>query len=76
MNFEALRDVICETLGCEAESVTLEASLKEDLDCDSLAAVELVMHLEEETGISIPDEDMVKFKLVGDIMTYLQEHQA
>jgi acyl carrier protein len=76
MTFETLRDVICETLGCEAESVTLEASLKEDLDCDSLAAVELVMHLEEETGISIPDEDMVKFKLVGDIMTYLQEHQA
>jgi acyl carrier protein len=76
MNFETLRDLIVETLGCEAEHVTLEASLKEDLDCDSLAAVELVMHLEEETGISIPDEDMVKFKLVGDIMTYLQEHQA
>jgi acyl carrier protein len=76
MNFETLRDLICETLGCEAETVTLEASLKEDLGADSLAAVELVMHLEEETGVSIPDEDMVKFKLVGDIMTYIQEHQA
>lgn len=76
MDFETLRDLICETVGCEKEQITPEARLKEDLDADSLAAVELVMRLEEETGISIPDEDMVKFKLVSDIMTYIQAKQG
>lgn len=76
MDFETLRDLICETIGCEKELITPEARLKEDLDADSLAAVELVMRLEEETGIQIPDEDMVKFKLVSDIMNYIKENQG
>ena len=49
MEFEKVRDIIVETLGCEAEQVTLEASLSDDLGADSLAAVELVMALEEAT---------------------------
>ena len=46
MEFEKVRDVIVETLGCDAEQVTLEATLAEDLGADSLASVELVMALE------------------------------
>ena len=75
MEFEKVRDVIVETLGCDAEQVTLEATLAEDLGADSLASVELVMALEEATGISIDDADVANLKTVGDIMTYLNGHQ-
>ena len=57
MEFEKVRDIIVETLGCDAEEVTPEASLSDDLGADSLAAVELVMALEEATGLSIAEED-------------------
>ena len=75
MEFEKVRDVIVETLGCDAEQVTLEATLAEDLGADSLASVELVMALEEATGISIDDADVANLKTVGDIMTYLHGHK-
>jgi acyl carrier protein len=76
MNFETVRDIIVETLGCETEQVTLEASLADDLGADSLAAVELVMALEEAAGISIDDGDAATLKTVGDIMNYLKAHAA
>ena len=75
MEFEKVRDVIVETLGCDAEQVTLEATLAEDLGADSLASVALVMALEEATGISIDDADVANLKTVGDIMTYLNGHE-
>lgn len=75
MDFEKVRDVIVETLGCEAEKVTPEASLTEDLGADSLALVELVMALEEAVGISIDDGDVAGLKTVGDILNYLKSHQ-
>ena len=75
MDFEKVRDIIVETLGCDAEQVTLEASLADDLGADSLASVELVMALEEATGISIDDADVANLKTVGDIMTYLNSHK-
>ena len=75
MEYEKVRDVIVETLGCDAEQVTLEATLAEDLGADSLASVELVMALEEATGISIDDADVANLKTVGDIMTYLNGHK-
>ena len=75
MEFEKVRDIIVETLGCEAEEVTPEASLSDDLGADSLAAVELVMALEETTGLSIAEEDAANLKTVGDILTYLAAHK-
>ena len=71
MEFEKVRDIIVETLGCEAEQVTPEASLADDLGADSLASVELVMALEEATGISIDDADVAGLKTVGDCVRYL-----
>ena len=70
--FEKVRDIIVETLGCEAEDVTMEARLMEDLEADSLDAVELNIALEEELGISIADEDRPNMKTVGDIVRYLE----
>ncbi len=74
--FEKVRDIIVETLGCEAEDVTMEASLMEDLEADSLDAVELNIALEEELGISIADEDRPNMKTVGDIVRYLEAKAA
>ena len=76
MKFEEVRDIIVETLGCEAEQVTLEASLSDDLGADSLAAVELVMALEEASGVTIDDADVEGLKTVGDIVKYLEAHKA
>ena len=75
MEFEKVRDIIVETLGCDAEEVTPEASLSDDLGADSLAAVELVMALEEATGLSIAEEDAANLKTVDDILTYLAAHK-
>ena len=75
MEFEKVRDIIVETLGCDAEEVTPEASLSDDLGADSLAAVELVMALEEATGLSIAEEDAANLKTVGDILTSLAAHK-
>lgn len=74
--FEKVRDIIVETLGCEADDVTMEASLTDDLEADSLDAVELNIALEEELGISIADEDRPNMKTVGDIVRYLEAKQA
>ena len=76
MEFEKVRAIIVETLGCEAEQVTLEASLADDLGADSLAAVELVMALEEASGVTIDDADVEGLNTVGDIVKYLEGHKA
>lgn len=75
MDFEKVRDVIVDTLGCDAEKVIPEASLTEDLGADSLALVELVMALEEAAGISIDDSDVASLKTPADILNYIQAHQ-
>ena len=75
MAFEKVRDIIVETLGCEADQVTPEASLADDLGADSLASVELVMALEEAANIKIDDADVANLKTVGDILDYLNTHK-
>ena len=75
MTFDKVRDVIVDTISCDAEDVTPEATLADDLGADSLDAVELNMAFEDAFGITIPDDDMVSFKTVGDIVTYIENHQ-
>ena len=75
MNFEKVRNVIAETLGCDLDKVVKEATLTDDLGADSLASVELVMALEEAVGVSIADEDLPNIKTVGDSMEYLTAHK-
>ena len=69
-----VREIIVEELGVEADKVTSEASFVDDLGADSLDTVELVMALEEEFGIDIPDEDAEKMRTVGDAVAYIKEH--
>ena len=70
-NFDKTRDIIIGALACEAEAVTVEARIIEDLGADSLAMVELVMALEDAFGISVPEEQVAEIKTVGDILTML-----
>ena len=71
--FEKIKDIIVEQLDLEdANSLTMETSLKEDLDADSLDAVEVIMALEEEFDIEIPDDEAENFKTIGDIVEYIE----
>jgi acyl carrier protein len=70
---ERVKKIIAEQLGVEEEEVTLEAHFVEDLGADSLDTVELVMALEEEFEIEIPDEDAEKILTVGKALEYIKE---
>ena len=74
MTFEELKNVIVETLNADADAITMEASLADDLNADSLDAVELNMALEEKFGTAIPDEELDNMKTVGDIFNYLTQN--
>ena len=73
---DRVRGIIAEQLGVKLEEVTDTASFIEDLGADSLDTVELVMALEEEFGIEIPDEDAEKMITVGDSMKYIEQKSA
>ncbi|MBC8474049.1 MAG: acyl carrier protein [Candidatus Omnitrophica bacterium] len=70
---EKVKSIISEQLGVKQEEVTPEASFIDDLGADSLDTVELVMALEEEFGVEIPDEDAEKITTVGDAVRYIEE---
>ncbi len=71
---EKVKKIIVEQLSVEEAEVTQEASFIEDLGADSLDIVELIMALEEEFGVEIPDEDAEKISTVGDAVQYIQQH--
>ncbi len=73
-DFEKVKSIIVEQLGVDESAVTPEASFIDDLGADSLDTVELVMALEEEFGIEIPDEDAEKIQTVGDVSKYIDDH--
>ena len=71
---ERVKKIIAEQLGVEEDEVTPEASFVEDLGADSLDTVELVMALEEEFGVEIPDEDAEKITRVREAVDYIEKH--
>ena len=71
---ENVKRIIVEQLGVDAEQVTEGAKFVDDLGADSLDTVELVMALEEEFSIEIPDEDAEKIASVGDAINYINTH--
>lgn len=72
---DKVKSIIIEQLGVEESEIKEEASFIDDLGADSLDIVELVMALEEEFDLEIPDEDAEKIRTVGDAIKYIQEHQ-
>ena len=73
---EKVKEIIVEQLGVEPSAVTTDAKFVDDLGADSLDTVELVMALEEEFSLEIPDEDAEKIASVGDAIKYIEEHSS
>ncbi|HRZ39382.1 MAG TPA: acyl carrier protein [Candidatus Omnitrophota bacterium] len=73
---DKIKSIIAEQLGVKVEEAKPEASFIDDLGADSLDTVELIMALEEEFGIEIPDEDAEKMTTVGDAIRYIDEKTA
>lgn len=72
--FEKIKEIIAEQLGIDnVDKITPSTSLMNDLEADSLDAVEVIMALEDEFGIEIPDEEAENFKTIGDIAKYIEE---
>ena len=74
MSFDKIKEIIVEQLGVEADQVTMEASFIDDLGADSLDIVELIMALEEEFDMEIPDEEAEKISTVGDVINYISSN--
>ena len=72
MSFEKLQEMIADLLDVDKEEVTPEASFQDDLGADSIDIVELHMALEDETGLSIPDEQLLTFKKVQDVYDFIR----
>lgn len=75
MIFEKIKEIIMEQLDVSADAVAMDTNLMKDLEADSIDAVEIIVGIEEEYGIEIPDEDAEEFETVGDIVNYVEEHQ-
>lgn len=74
--FEKVRAIIVDQLGVDEDTVTMEASFRDDLDADSLDLVELIMAFEEEFGGEISDEEAQKITTVGEAVNFLAAHGA
>ena len=73
MAFDKIKEIIVEQLGVDESAVALDTNLMKDLEADSLDAVEIIMAIEDQFDIEIPDEDAEKFQLVGDLVKYVEE---
>ncbi|MBQ2217393.1 MAG: acyl carrier protein [Firmicutes bacterium] len=74
MVFDKVREIIAEQLDVDTEEITLDTNLIKDLEADSLDAVEIIMALEDEYDIEIPDEVAEEFKTVGDIVKCIEDY--
>jgi acyl carrier protein len=73
--FEKVKSIIIDQLSVNEENITMEATFVDDLSADSLDIVELIMSLEEQFEIEIPDNDAEKIVTVGDVVDYIEKHK-
>lgn len=73
--FDKIKEIIADKLSVDEESITMDSTFVEDLGADSLDVVELIMSLEEELEMEIPDEDAAEFITVADVVKYIKEHR-
>ena len=74
MVFERIREIICEQLDLEEDSITMDSDIMEDFEADSLDVVDLVMSLEDEFSMEVPDDQIENFRTVGDVVRYIEEN--
>ena len=74
MVFERIREIICDQLDLEEDNVTMDSDIMEDFEADSLDVVDLVMSIEDEFGLEVPDDQIENFRTVGDVVRYIEEN--
>ena len=74
--FEKVQAILAKQLRLDAAKVTLESQIKKDLGADSLDILQLLMRIEDQYGIVIPDKALATFETVGDVVTYLEQEGA
>ena len=74
MVFDKIKEIIAEQLSIDEDSITADTHLMKDLEADSLDAVEIIMAIEDEYGIEIPDEEAEAFKSISDIVKYVEDN--
>ncbi len=74
MVLDKVKEIICDQLGVDADSIEMNTSVTDDLNADSLDMVETLMAIEDEFDIEIPDEEVEALKTVGDLVNYIQNN--
>ena len=74
MVFARIREIICDQLDLEEDKVTMDSDIMEDFEADSLDVVDLVMSIEDEFGLEVPDDQIENFRTVGDVVRYIEEN--
>ncbi|MBO5321870.1 MAG: acyl carrier protein [Clostridia bacterium] len=74
MVFEKVKQMLAEQLDADVDSLTMETNIAKDLDADSLDVVELLMTIEDEFNIEIPDEEIENIRTIGELTEYIQEN--
>lgn len=74
MVLDKMKDILVEQLECDPEDITMESLLVDDLGADSLDAIDIVMSVEDEFKVEVPDEIIEKIETVGDIVNYIEDH--
>lgn len=76
MVLEKVRLILCQQLDLEEEKITMESSITDDLGADSLDVVDLLMSIEDEFDMEIPDEEIENVKTVGDLVSYIEKNNS
>jgi acyl carrier protein len=76
MSFEKVKSILVEELDLDADEVTLESKIKEDLGADSLDMVDLIMSIEDEFDVKVAESDAASIQTVGDIVNYIEQYNA
>lgn len=72
--FERIRELLAEQLDIDEDQITMDSDILEDFEADSLDVVDMVMTLEDEFGVEVPDEQIENFHTVGDVVRYVEEN--
>ena len=74
--FERIRELLAEQLDIDEDKITMDSDILEDFEADSLDVVDMVMTLEDEFGVEVPDEQIENFHTVGDVVRYVEENSC
>lgn len=74
MVFERIREILCDQLDLDEDRIKMETDIIDDLEADSLDVVDLMMTIEDEYGLEVPDDQIESFKTVGDVVRFIEEN--